>query len=185
MVNNLAENGVEEAAETRLPGGMAAMYDEARRYVEGFTTLATWILSLPDDLANPVPASSFGAAGKKRDQDGPNGSQRRGILDELVQHALKTNAAAGGTTLCCCGTGGCDGGDDVFLLLLLLLLLLPLPMPPFFAKPMLRNLSVLLWLRGLCGRPRGTPIWLFLAGGRAASADNAPRDGCFCSCCSA
>jgi hypothetical protein len=35
-----------------------------------------------------------------------------------------------------------DGGDDVFLLLLLLLL--PLPMPPFFAKPMLRDLSVLL-----------------------------------------
>ena len=78
---------------------MAAMYDEARRYVEGFTTLATWILSLPDDPANPVSASSFGAAGKKRDQDGPNGSQRRGSLDELVQHALKTNAAAGGTTL--------------------------------------------------------------------------------------
>jgi hypothetical protein len=43
---------------------------------------------------------------------------------------------------CCCGTGGCDGGDDVFLLILLLLL--PLPMPPFFAKPMLRDLSVLL-----------------------------------------
>ena len=41
LVNNLAENGVEGAAETRLPGGMAAMRDEARRYVEGFTTLAT------------------------------------------------------------------------------------------------------------------------------------------------
>ncbi|KAL3808055.1 hypothetical protein ACHAXA_007997 [Cyclostephanos tholiformis] len=28
--------------------------DEARRYIEGFTSLVTWILSLPDDPANPI-----------------------------------------------------------------------------------------------------------------------------------
>jgi len=28
--------------------------DEARRYIEGFTSLVTWILTLPDDPANPI-----------------------------------------------------------------------------------------------------------------------------------
>ena len=33
---------------------LVSVRDEARRYIEGFTSLVTWILSLPDDPANPI-----------------------------------------------------------------------------------------------------------------------------------
>lgn len=33
---------------------LVSVRDEARRYIEGFTSLVTWIVSLPDDPANPI-----------------------------------------------------------------------------------------------------------------------------------
>lgn len=42
------EEGDEEEIEATL------FRDEARRYIEGYTSLMTWILTLPDDPANPI-----------------------------------------------------------------------------------------------------------------------------------
>jgi WD40 repeat protein len=42
--------------DTRVTEAEANIRDEARRYIEGFTSLVTWILTLPDDPANPIVA---------------------------------------------------------------------------------------------------------------------------------
>ncbi|KAL9179502.1 hypothetical protein ACHAXT_008792 [Thalassiosira profunda] len=49
------EKGKEEKEkEAEEVEAMVNFRDEARRYIEGFTSLVTWILTLPDDPANPV-----------------------------------------------------------------------------------------------------------------------------------
>ena len=65
---------------------MVNFRDEARRYIEGFTSLITWILTLPDDPANPIvtnmtrgrpPFSSSGGQTK-----GSMGGEDKGKMEE-------------------------------------------------------------------------------------------------------
>ena len=49
------KTGLEEDEKEREEReAMINFRDEARRYIEGFTSLVTWILTLPDDPANPI-----------------------------------------------------------------------------------------------------------------------------------
>ena len=67
--------------------------DEARRYIEGFTCLVTWILSLPDDPANPI-ASRPATGSSYENAEGNNGRDHRPHegLANLVKHSLAAAA---------------------------------------------------------------------------------------------
>ena len=94
---------------------MVNFRDEARRYIEGFTSLITWILTLPDDPANPIvtsmtrgrpPFSSSGdqtkssmggdnngkteedRKGEDNEKDGKSSHKPHEGLANLVKHSL-------------------------------------------------------------------------------------------------
>eukprot|EP00986_Skeletonema_menzelii_P019688 scaffold28932_cov143-Skeletonema_menzelii.AAC.2 len=64
----------------------AEVRDEARRYIEGFTCLVTWILSLPDDPANPIGAGSR-LSSESNDNKGESHRPHEGLAN-LVKHSL-------------------------------------------------------------------------------------------------
>lgn len=73
----------------------AEVRDEARRYVEGFTCLVTWILSLPDDPANPIPSCPPSGASDEADSNndgGDNHHRPHEGLANLVKHSLAVAA---------------------------------------------------------------------------------------------
>ena len=100
-----------EAKDKEELEAMVNFRDEARRYIEGFTSLVTWILTLPDDPANPIVShmtagrppfssksggSDSGASGEQHDetttdkeeeQSGKKETQNKGLAN-LVKHAL-------------------------------------------------------------------------------------------------
>ena len=65
---------------------MVNFRDEARRYIEGFTSLITWILTLPDDPANPIVTNMtrgrppFSSSGGQT--DGSMGGEDKGKMEE-------------------------------------------------------------------------------------------------------
>ncbi|KAL7545559.1 hypothetical protein ACHAWF_008909, partial [Thalassiosira exigua] len=56
--------------------------DEARRYVEGFTSLVTWILALSDDPANPLPGPSSAGGHSAMGEDKVTGKSTEKGKDE-------------------------------------------------------------------------------------------------------
>ena len=84
---------------------MVNFRDEARRYIEGFTSLVTWILTLPDDPANPIvtpmicgrpPFSKTGVESKMETEGDKKESGNKEThtphegLVNLVKHSLAT-----------------------------------------------------------------------------------------------
>ena len=89
--NAQKEQKEEESEEELL--ALAEVRDEARRYIEGFTCLVTWILSLPDDPANLTAGASRPSSSSSTTNDGEGGEHRpHDGLATLVKHSL---AAAG------------------------------------------------------------------------------------------
>ncbi|KAL7447082.1 hypothetical protein ACHAXM_011097 [Skeletonema potamos] len=78
---------VEEEDEEELLAS-AEVRDEARRYIEGFTCLVTWILSLPDDPANPIARSR---PSSDSNDNGGNHRPHEGLAN-LVKHSLAAAA---------------------------------------------------------------------------------------------
>ena len=66
----------------------AEVRDEARRYIQGFTCLVTWILSLPDDPANPIAMSRPSSS----DSNDDNNHRPHEGLANLVKHSLAAAA---------------------------------------------------------------------------------------------
>ena len=75
--------------------------DEARRYIEGFTSLVTWILTLPDDPANPIVTPNTAgrpslSSHKNKMGDGEHGDTADmggGILAEDCGRSFKNDTA--------------------------------------------------------------------------------------------
>ena len=87
------EDDDEENMEETLAS--AEVRDEARRYVEGFTCLVTWILSLPDDPANPIPSCPPSGSSNEADSNndgGDNHHRPHEGLANLVKHSLAVAA---------------------------------------------------------------------------------------------
>jgi WD40 repeat protein len=75
----------------------AEVRDEARRYIEGFTCLVTWILSLPDDPANPIGRGRPSSSSDSNNDDGKGGGSHHPhrpheSLATLVKHSLAAAA---------------------------------------------------------------------------------------------
>lgn len=78
------DEGVEKEMDEEEALAMAEVRDEARRYIEGFTCLITWILSLPDDPANPIRRPSS----ESKVDNGEESHRPHEGLATLVKHSL-------------------------------------------------------------------------------------------------
>jgi len=85
------KDGDEEEEDVEEALASAEVRDEARRYIEGFTCLVTWILSLPDDPANPIAAAAASRPSSDSNDNGGNHRPHEGLAN-LVKHSLAAAA---------------------------------------------------------------------------------------------
>jgi len=118
----------------------AEVRDEARRYIEGFTCLITWILSLPDDPANPIGRPS--SDDSNDNNGGENHDRPHEGLANLVKHSLAaaTNKKVEHVTLPLGATAVIPTGESLERHILL---------PPS-SKPELLNVSFPLLVHSYC-----------------------------------
>jgi len=73
--------------------------DEARRYIEGFTSLVTWILTLPDDPANPIITTTMESRNPfGTDHQVKFAEERSKIVEENSEKEDDTEKTAGEST---------------------------------------------------------------------------------------
>jgi len=85
------KDGDEEEEDIEEVLASAEVRDEARRYIEGFTCLVTWILSLPDDPANPIAAAAASRPSSDSNDNVGNHRPHEGLAN-LVKHSLAAAA---------------------------------------------------------------------------------------------